>query len=156
MTKSDKSERNGSASTGASEGSAGRDSPSAQDQMGKRSKDAADSKPTTNDGASSGASGGTSGSDAKPSGSVTRLSGEIRTKVQSAFRSHKSGAVVKDININLSVGVSVPRAVTLYEVPEDVLVIVPAYRRYKYFVFDDKVVIVDPVSFAIVDILILA
>lgn len=156
MTKSDKSERDGSASTGASEGSAGRDSPRAHDQTGKRSKDAADSKPTTNDGASSGASEGTSGSDAKPSGSVTRLSGETRTRVQSAFRSHKSGAVVKDIHINLSVGVSVPRAVTLYEVPEDVVVIVPAYRRYKYFVFDDKVVVVDPVTFAIVDILILA
>lgn len=106
--------------------------------------------------AATGASEGAEGRDHVPSGSVTQLSGERRTKVQSAFRSHRSGAVVKDIDINLNVGVAVPRSVVLYAVPEDVVVIVPEYQRYKYFVFDDKVVIVDPDTFAIVDILILA
>lgn len=147
--KSEKGDRDGSASTGASEGTAGSD----QDKTGKHSKDA-DSKPKT--GASSGASEGTAGSDTKPSGSLTQLSGEKRTKVQSAFRSHKSEAVVKDIDISVNVGVTVPRTVTLYAVPEDVVVIVPEYRRYKYFIYEDKVVIVDPGTFAIVDILILA
>jgi hypothetical protein len=36
------------------------------------------------------------------------------------------------------------------------VVIVPAYRRYKYFIYDDKVVIVDPGTLAIIDVLILA
>jgi hypothetical protein len=107
-------------------------------------------------GASTGASEGATGSDAKPSGSITQLSGEKRTKVQSAFRSHRSEAVVKDIDIDVSVGVAVPRTVTLYAVPEEVVVIVPDYRRYKYFIYEDKVVIVDPATFEIVDILILA
>ncbi len=36
------------------------------------------------------------------------------------------------------------------------MIIVPDYRRYKYFIFEDKVVIVDPGTFEIVDVLILA
>jgi len=154
--KSEKGDRDGSASTGASEGAAGHDAADRKDKSEKRSRDAADSKSMTKDGASSGASEGTAGSDSKPSGSVTQLSGEKRTKVQSAFRAHRSEAVVKDIDINVSVGVAVPRSVSIYAVPEEVVIIVPEYRRYKYFIFGDKVVIVDPVTFEIVDVLILA
>jgi len=123
----------------------------------KDRKDAADSGAKKGEGsAATGASEGTAGADKSPPGSVTQLSGEQRTKAQSAFRSHKSDAVVKDIDISINVGVIVPRAVSLYAVPEDVVVIVPAYRRYKYFIHDDKVVIVDPGTLAIIDILILA
>jgi len=154
--KSEKGGRDGSASTGASEGTAGGDAADAKDKSDKRSKDAADSKSMTKDGASTGASEGTAGSDNKPSGSVTQLSGEKRTKVQSAFRSHRSEAVVKDIDINVNVGVAVPRSVSLYAVPEEVVIIVPEYRRYKFFIFGDKVVIVDPGTYEIVDVLILA
>ena len=154
--KSEKDGREGPASTGASEGTAGRDAADAKDKSDKPSKDAADSKAMTKDGAATGASEGTAGSDNKPSGSVTQLSGEKRTKAQSAFRSHGSEAVVKDIDINVSIGVAVPRSVSLYAVPEEVVIIVPEYRRYKYFIFGDKVVIVDPATFEIVDVLILA
>jgi hypothetical protein len=151
--KSEKAGRDGSGSTGASEGAAGRDAADAKGE--KRSRDAADSKSMTKDGASTGASEGTAGTD-KPSGSVAQLSGEKRTKVQSAFRLHRSEAVVKDIDIDVSVGVAVPRSVSLYAVPEEVVLIVPEYRRYKYFIFGDKVVIVDPGTYEIVDVLILA
>jgi hypothetical protein len=153
--KSDKAGRDGSGSAGASEGTAGRDAADANDKSNKRSKDAADSKSMTKDGATTGASEGTAGTD-QPSGSVTQLSGEKRTKVQSAFRSHRSEAVVKDIDIDVNVGVAVPRSVSLYAVPEEVVIIVPEYRRYKYFIFGDKVVIVDPGTYEIVDVLILA
>lgn len=145
--------REGSA-PGASEGTASRDAADAKDKSDKRSKDAADSKSMTKDGSSTGASEGTTGSDT-PSGSVTQLSGEKRTKVQSAFRSHRSEAVVKDIDIDINVGIAVPRSVSLYAVPEEVVIIVPEYRRYRYFIFGDKVVIVDPGTYEIVDVLIL-
>jgi hypothetical protein len=152
--KSEKADRDGS--TGASDGTAGRDAADAKDKSDKRSKDAAESKSMTGDGASTGASEGTAGSDGKSSGSVTQLTGEKRTKAQSAFRSHRSQAVVKNIDIDINVGIAVPRSVSLYAVPEDVVIIVPEYRRYKYFIFGDKVVIVDPVTYEIVDVLILA
>jgi hypothetical protein len=153
--KSDKAGPDSSGATGTSEGTAGRDAADAKDKGDKRSKDAADSKAMTKDDGSTGTSEGTAGTD-KPSGSITQLSGEKRTKVQSAFRSHRSEAVVKDIDIDVSIGVAVPRSVSLYAVPEEVVIIVPEYRRYKYFIFGDKVVIVDPGTYEIVDVLILA
>lgn len=164
-SKSGKRDRDGSASSGASDGTAGRDGPDAKEKTATDGKakngnaagrgDAADGKMPAKDGAASGASDGTAGNDEKPAGSVTQLSSEQRTKVQSAFRPHRSEAVVKDIDIRVSVGVTVPRRVSLYAVPQEVIVIVPEYRRYKYFVYEDQVVIVDPATFAIVDILIL-
>lgn len=149
-----KQKPDGSASTGASEGDAGRDTPRSAEKAGKRSKDDA-ANGSREDNASSGASEGTEGKDHGSTGSVTQLSGEKRSKAQSAFQSHRSDAVVKDVHVDLSIGVAVPRSVTLYAVPEDVVVIAPEYRRYKYFIYEDRVVIVDPVSLAIVDILIL-
>lgn len=148
-----KTDRDGSA-TNASKDAVDRDTVDSKDESNKRSKNAADSKSMTKDGASAGASEGTAASD-KPPGSVTQLSGEQRTKVQSAFRSHRSEAVVKDIDIDISIGIGVPRSVSLYAVPQDVVIIVPEYRRYKYFVFDDKIVIVDPGTYEIVDVLVL-
>lgn len=148
--------RDGSASTGASEGESGRDMPRSADKekAGKRSKDAADDA-SRHGNASSGASEGAEGKDHRPTDSVTKLTGEKRSKAQSAFRSHRSEAVVKDVNIDVSVGVVVPRTVRLYAVPEDVIVIAPEYRSYKYFIYEDKVVIVDPATYDIIDVLIL-
>lgn len=149
--KSEQGGRDDSASKRAAKSTADRDATDTKDKSEARSKNSAESRSD----ASTGASEGTAGSDAAPSGSVTQLSGEKRTKVQSAFRSHRSEAVVKDINISVNVGVAVPRKVTLYAVPEEVVIIVPEYRRYKYFIFGDKVVIVDPGTYEIVDVLIL-
>lgn len=158
---SDKGRGDGSAASGASDGAEGRDGRKAGDKAAGNKDDKGDKmdRKAGSDkdrSATEGASEGTSGSGDRPSGSVAKLSGEQRTKAQSAFRSHKSEAVVKDIDVEINIGVAVPRSVTLYAVPEDVVIIVPAYRRYKYFIFEDKVVIVDPGTFAIIDILILA
>jgi hypothetical protein len=100
--------------------------------------------------ATTGKSDGSAGSSKGP-----QLSDEQRTKVQTGFRSHKRESV-KNLNISVNVGVAVPRSVTLYSVPEDVVVIVPEYRRYKYFVYEERIVIVDPETFEIVEIIILA
>ena len=49
----------------------------------------------------------------------------------------------------------IPRTVKYYTVPEDIVVIVPAYRSYLYFWSSDtQVVIVDPDTYEIVDILV--
>ena len=174
--RSEKGNRDGSASEGASEGDAGRDmrksandkssgKPGKHSESGEPSgthsnkhskKTGSDSASDRDHSASEGASEGTAGADKGASGSVTQLSGEKRAEVQSAFRSHRSDAVVKDIHVDINVGVAVPRSVMLYAVPEDVIVIVPAYRHYKYFIYEDTVVIVDPVTFEIVDVLVLA
>ena len=80
------------------------------------------------------------------------LDGEQRTRVQSAFKSHR-GSAKADVNIQVRVGVAVPRTITLYEVPEDVVIIVPEWRRYKYVLFGDEICIIDPDTYEIIDVI---
>jgi hypothetical protein len=87
------------------------------------------------------------------SGSVT-LSQEQRTKVQGAFARHKGQSA--NVNITVNVGVAVPRTVVLRPIPQDIIVIVPAYRRYRFFVVGDKICIVDPATYRIVEIIVIA
>lgn len=87
------------------------------------------------------------------SGSVT-LSQEQRTKVQGSFARHKGQSA--NVKITVNVGVAVPRTVVLRSIPQDIVVIVPAYRRYRYFVVGDKICIVDPATYQIVEIIVIA
>jgi hypothetical protein len=80
------------------------------------------------------------------------LNGEQRARVQSAFKSHR-GSAKADANIQVRVGVAVPRTITLYEVPEDVVIIVPEWRRYKYVLIGDEICIIDPDTYEIIDVI---
>ena len=82
------------------------------------------------------------------------LTGEKRTQVQKAFSGHRSGAKV-DLDIDVSVGGAVPKHVHLVAIPEDIVVIVPGWRRYKYIIIEDTICIVDPVTYEIVDVIVL-
>jgi uncharacterized protein DUF1236 len=85
------------------------------------------------------------------------LSGDKRARIESVFRSHKSGAKANvNINIEARVGVVMPRRVTLIDVPEDVVIIVPEWRAYKYIVIGGVICIVDPDTYEIVDIIVAA
>lgn len=57
-----------------------------------------------------------------------------------------------DVNIDARVGVAVPRNITLVEIPEEVVVIVPEWRRYKYVLIGDEICIVDPDSYEILEV----
>lgn len=105
---------------------------------------------------SEGASEGTAGSGAgKPGGgNLADIPQEKKAQVRSAFGKHRVEPA-KNINISVNVGVAVPRSLTLYVVPQDIVVIYPAYRTYKYFVYDDRVVIVDPNTYEIVEVIII-
>jgi hypothetical protein len=119
----------------------------------KASKDTAKDEKRGKD-ASKEAAGKDGKADAKGgSGSVT-LSQEQRTKVQGSFARHKGQST--NVNITVNVGVAVPRTVVLRPIPQDIIVIVPAYRRYRYFVVGDKVCIVDPATYRIVEIIVIA
>ena len=61
------------------------------------------------------------------------------------------------MNVSVNVGVALPHTVHLYPVPEEVVAIVPAYRGYEYIMIDDsRIAIVDPSSFEVVDIIVVA
>ncbi len=114
-------------------------------------------KSGSDSGAGSGASSGEAGSSSSgQKGSVAEVTQEQKSKVKSAFGGHKVKPA-RDIDINVNVGVAVPRSVTVYSVPADVIAIVPAYRGYKYFMLDEvRIVIVDPDTYEIVDIIVIA
>jgi hypothetical protein len=57
------------------------------------------------------------------------------------------------VNFSISVGTVVPRSVHVYEVPADIVEIVPAYRGYKYIVVRDEILILDPRTLRIVAII---
>ena len=49
-----------------------------------------------------------------------------------------------------------PRHVRLVAIPEDIIVIVPAWRRYKYIVVGNTICIIDPDTYKIVEVIVLA
>lgn len=57
------------------------------------------------------------------------------------------------VGFSVSVGVAVPRTVELRPVPTTIVEIVPQYRGYDFFVVRDEVVIVEPRTHKIVDVI---
>ncbi len=89
-------------------------------------------------------------------GGRIQLSEQQRTTVRERFR--ESGALerarVNNVNFNISVGTKVPRGrVHLATLPTVIVEEVPAYRGYDYFVVRDEIVIVNPRTYVIVDVI---
>jgi hypothetical protein len=55
--------------------------------------------------------------------------------------------------VELRVGAPIPQAVELYPVPEELYVEAPQLRRYRYFNVHNQVVLVDPETSEIVEII---
>ena len=144
-TKSDQPNRNADKSD-KSDRAATKDADKRGDTAKQRAQDS-----TTGKSSAEGKSTGEEGA-AGPNASLT---GEKRTQVQKAFSSHRSDAKA-DIDIAVSVGVAIPRHVHLVAIPDDIVVIVPEWRRYKYVIVKDTICIVDPDTYEIVDVLVLA
>lgn len=89
---------------------------------------------------------------AEGKGSLAQISPEQKTKVKSAFSKHHAKPVT-DVDVNIGIGVVVPRSIEFYPVPQDIIVIAPEYRDYLYFVVGNQVCVVDPDTYEIVDII---
>lgn len=128
----------------------------AKDTDSSKSDRAAKENKDTSSGAASGESGKPGSttaegrSDSLGKGHVS-LSQEQRTRVQSAFKSHLGNAKV-DVKVEPRIGVLIPRDVTLFDVPEDVVIIVPEWRRYKYVLIGDEICLIDPDTYEIVEV----
>ena len=104
---------------------------------------------------STGASEGSEGR-SEHRGSVANVTSEQKTRVKSVFSRHHVEPA-RNLNVSVNVGVALPRSVHLYPIPEDIVVIVPDYRGYNYIMLDDdRVAIVDPDTFEVVDIIVIA
>jgi hypothetical protein len=81
-----------------------------------------------------------------------RLSNEQRTKIRDTF-THEHVQRVEHPDFALRVGTPVPRGVQLYDVPEEIVTVVPEYRGLKYIIVRNDVVFLDPYTLRIVAIM---
>jgi hypothetical protein len=99
--------------------------------------------------------GASEGSEGRPEhrGSVANVTTEQKTRIRTVFSRHHVEPA-RNLNVSVNVGVRLPHSVHLYPVPEDIVLIVPDYRGYEYIMLDDnRVAIVDPDTFEVVDII---
>jgi len=60
---------------------------------------------------------------------------------------------VRNVNFDIRIGTVIPRSFHLFVIPEDIVFIVPRFRHFRCFFFEDELVIVDPFTFEIVAII---
>ncbi len=80
----------------------------------------------------------------------------ISSQQQEQIRDHVKNAKVDHVaklQITLAVGAEVPRNLHFYPFPKEVAEIAPEYGGFFYVVADEKIVVIDPLSYRIVAIL---
>ena len=85
-------------------------------------------------------------------GAAAKLSTEQRTQITTVIRDQHV-APVTNVNFSISVGTRVPRNVSFHTLPERVITIYPEWRRFKFIIVREQIVIIDPNTFEIVAIL---
>jgi hypothetical protein len=85
-------------------------------------------------------------------GASAKLSGEQRTKITTVIRNQHVQPVTH-VDFDIRAGVRVPRTVSFHPLPPDVVTIYPEWRGYEYFLVNDQIVVVDPRTLEIVDVI---
>jgi hypothetical protein len=67
--------------------------------------------------------------------------------------SQEKGKVTQPANFRAAVGAPVPSFIELYTLPDTVVADAPAAKQYKYTMVQNQVVLVDPTSMQVVDII---
>ena len=90
--------------------------------------------------------------DSHRDGARVNLSQDQRTQVRERLSSHRE-ARVTNVNFSINVGTRIPRDFRVHEIPVDIVAIVPHYRGYRYFIVEERVVIVHPSRYEIVEVI---
>ena len=88
-----------------------------------------------------------------PTAPATTGSIIIPSEQRTAIRQRFTAAPVTTLRDRVTVGMSVPAEVELAPVPDTVVTEVPAVRSYRYFRWNDNVVLVDPGTRQVVQII---
>jgi hypothetical protein len=89
-------------------------------------------------------------------GRSVELSSDQRTRIHDVFtrdRDRFNRFRVGRVDFDLRPGVRIPRHFHLFGLPSDIVTVVPEYRGYRFFYYEDEIVIVDPVTLEIVAII---
>ncbi len=86
-------------------------------------------------------------------GGAVQLSQTQRTKIQAIIGRSQPARVMTNVNFNIAVGVTVPRDIHVEVLPADIVEIVPQFEGFDYIVVGDNILIIDPDTMEIVDII---
>ena len=93
------------------------------------------------------------GAAAPASGQRVQLSEQQRTSVHQTLIKERNVNRAARINVSINVGTRVPRSVRLAPLPAAIIAIVPEYRSYRYVVVDDRICIVEPTTYEVVEVI---
>ncbi|SRR5579871_1714982 len=86
-------------------------------------------------------------------GAGAKLSSEQRTKITTVIR-NEHVAPVNSVDFNIAVGTRIPRGrLHLSPLPREVVTIYPEWRGYEFILVHDQIVVIDPRTDEIVDVL---
>jgi hypothetical protein len=85
-------------------------------------------------------------------GAGAKLSSEQRTKITTVIKNQRVQPVT-NVNFPISVGTRVSREVSFHPLPAEIVTIYPEWRGYEYFLVNDKIVVVNPRTLEIVDVI---
>jgi hypothetical protein len=80
-----------------------------------------------------------------------KLSTEQRTKITTVIRQHKVEPT--RLNVSVRVGTRIPDSVHFYPLPVQVVEVYPEWRGFDYILVGNQILVVDPATHEIVDIL---
>jgi len=60
------------------------------------------------------------------------------------------------VNFNVSVGTVVPTSVHFAPLPASIIEIHPGWRGYDYFVYNEEVIVIEPHSYKIIEIIVVS
>ncbi|MGB5184084.1 MAG: DUF1236 domain-containing protein [Xanthobacteraceae bacterium] len=128
----------------------------AQEQRGTNMKGAEEQRGTTTErGATEekGRAGVNVGERGERSGSV-QLSEDQRSHIKTVIGNGRGPRLSRsNVDFSISVGTRVPRSVHFVTLPDEIVRIVPQYRGFEYFLVEDEIVIVDPLTLEIVAVI---
>jgi hypothetical protein len=87
------------------------------------------------------------------SNTTVNLTTEQRTKIRETVLTG-SAPRVTNVTFAINVGTVVPRTVNVVEVPQPLIEIHPEWRGFRYFVYNDEIIVVEPDSLRIVAVVI--
>jgi hypothetical protein len=85
-------------------------------------------------------------------GAGAKLTTEQQTKISTVIK-QQNVAPVTNVNFSISVGTRVPRDVHFHTLPAEVVTIYPQWRGYRFIRVREEIVIIDPNTFEIVEII---
>jgi hypothetical protein len=99
-----------------------------------------------------------SGSTASPSSpasasAAVNVTPEQKTVIRQTIINNNNAPRVSSLNFSIGVGVAVPTSITFAPLPPTILSLYPSWQAYHYFVYQEELVIVDPVTRQIIAVI---